>query len=63
MKSLIRITLITLAMLTWVASLPAQTVPTIPCSSLTPGGVTVQVTASNLGGLTPLTGIVSFQAT
>ena len=50
-------------MLTAYASLPAQTVPTIPCSSLTPGGAMVQVTASNLGGLTPLTGIVSFQAT
>jgi hypothetical protein len=64
MKSLFRITLITLALLCGVALLPAQAVKTVPCSSLvagTQGTVTVQ--ASNLGGLTPLTGIVSFQPT
>jgi len=64
MKTLIRITLITLAMLCGIASLPAQTVKTVPCSSLVAGTQgTVTVTASDLGGLTPLTGIVSFQPT
>jgi hypothetical protein len=64
MKSLLRIAAITLAMLAGIASLSAQTVKTVPCSSLVAGTQgTVTVTASDLGGLTPLTGIVSFQPT
>jgi hypothetical protein len=48
MRKMIRIALITLAMLTAYASLPAQT---------------VTVSATKLGGLTPITGTISWQPT